>query len=386
MKIAHVTDCYLPRMGGIERQVEGLAAAQSAFGHDVTVITSVPAPAATPHRIDPFAVIRPRQARSKTGKIRYSSMLAGRRAVLEGDFDLVHIHASTFSPLAYLAAGAATKAGIPTVATLHSLWSYATPIFRVADTALGWRRWPITWTAVSRIAAASLEPVLPAGTHVSVLPNGVSPELWHVQRQPGDENRVVLASVMRLAARKRPLQFLKMLREVRDHLPGHVALEVRIAGDGPKRRAMEAYLRRHDMTSWVQLAGQLPQRGIKETFADADLYASPSTLESFGIAALEARSAGLPVVAFARSGVSDFITDGQNGLLVNSDAEMSAALTRLAAFPALRAAMTEHNSERDAGYDWRTVLQRCEAVYAIAMDAASTGPLTNETADQTATG
>ena len=40
MRIVHVTDCYLPRMGGIETQVADLVRHQSAAGHDVHVVTS----------------------------------------------------------------------------------------------------------------------------------------------------------------------------------------------------------------------------------------------------------------------------------------------------------------------------------------------------------
>ncbi|MGX7681863.1 glycosyltransferase family 4 protein [Jatrophihabitans sp. DSM 45814] len=395
MRIAHVTDCFLPRMGGIERQVEGLAHAQAAFGHEIEIITSVPASselagsptgrgAGARQQHDPVTVIRPEPRRGEPGDIRYSTMLSGRRAVLEGDYDLVHVHASTFSPMAYLAAGAASKSGVPTVITLHSLWSYATPIFRVADLPLGWRRWPVTWTAVSRVAAASLAPVLRSGTEISVLPNAVSPDLWHIprldrQRRDSEGSRggngdvqgdrpgpVVIVSVMRLAARKRPLPFLRMLREVRAKVPAHIRLEAKIIGDGPKREAVERYLKRHGMDSWVQLTGQLDQQGIREIFAQADLYASPATLESFGIAALEARSAGLPVVGFAHSGVSDFVADGHNGLLVDSDDEMAAAMVRLVTSPLLRSAMTLHNTHVESGFSWRNVLQICEEVYARA--------------------
>ena len=43
MRITHVTDCYLPLLGGIETQVSRLAAQQAAAGHDVEVITTTPA-------------------------------------------------------------------------------------------------------------------------------------------------------------------------------------------------------------------------------------------------------------------------------------------------------------------------------------------------------
>ncbi|MGZ4651088.1 MAG: glycosyltransferase, partial [Kineosporiaceae bacterium] len=42
MRVAHVSDCYLPRLGGIETQVHGLARRQRDAGFDVEVITATP--------------------------------------------------------------------------------------------------------------------------------------------------------------------------------------------------------------------------------------------------------------------------------------------------------------------------------------------------------
>ncbi|HEY0168678.1 MAG TPA: glycosyltransferase family 4 protein [Jatrophihabitans sp.] len=378
MRIAHVTDCYLPRLGGIERQVQGLATAQLAAGHQVTVITSVPANASLPAPAEPgeLTVLRPAESSGRPGSIRYLSSLRGRQAVRRGGYDLVHVHASTFSPLAYLAAGAASRSGMATVATLHSLWSYATPIFRGADAALDWRAWPITWTAVSTAAADSLSQVLRPGVEISVLANGVSPERWRLPPRPRDPERVVIVSVMRLAARKRPMQLLKVLRAVRAQVPAGISVQAQIIGAGPQRDAMLAYLRRHRMTGWVELTGQLDQPAIRDRFADADLYVSPATLESFGIAALEARCAGLPVLAFAGTGVSDFIEHGHNGLLVRSDDQLATALARLACSPAERARLSGPTPPgagggSESGYTWDQVLQTCEQVYRRACEQAS---------------
>ncbi|HEX8082104.1 MAG TPA: glycosyltransferase family 4 protein [Jatrophihabitans sp.] len=422
MRIAHVTDCYLPRLGGIERQVQGLATAQLAAGHQVTVITSVPADAppaprgttrartraqsrmaqparsgtahtaqpgtAEPAQTEPaqtepaqtepaeLRVIRPAGPGGRPGSIRYLTSLRGRQAVLDGGYDLVHVHASTFSPLAYLAAGAASRSGVATVATLHSLWSYATPIFRGFDVALDWRAWPITWTAVSTAAATSLAQVLRPGTEISVLANGISPERWQQTRRPPDPQRVVIVSVMRLAARKRPLQLLRVLREVRAQVPAGIGIEVQIIGAGPQRETMLSYLRRHRMTGWVELTGQLDQPAIRDRFADADLYVSPATLESFGIAALEARCAGLPVLAFAGTGVSDFIEHGRNGLLVRSDDQLTTALAKLAQSPAARVELAGDQPSGDQrgdefGYTWDHLLQTCEQVYRRAFEQVS---------------
>jgi glycosyltransferase involved in cell wall biosynthesis len=363
MRIAHVTDCYLPRMGGIERQVEGLTRTQLAAGHDVEIITSV-----APGRADSVVpVLGPSRLGGRPGTIQYQATFRGRRAVLAGNYDLVHLHASTCSPLSYLTADATHRAGIPTVVTVHSLWSWAVPIFHGFDLALDWRRWPLTWTAVSDAAALALADVLRPGTPISVLPNGVRPELWQCQRRPREENRVVLVSVMRLAGRKRPMQLLAMLRAVRAQLPPELRIELKIVGDGPKRAAMLAYLRRHRM-DWVELTGQLDQPGIRRVFADADVYLSPAILESFGIAALEARCAGLPVVAFAGTGVSDFISHGRNGLLVANDADMVDAVVSLVRSAELRTALSAHQEDLESRFSWDSVLRSCDRVYAGALE------------------
>jgi glycosyltransferase involved in cell wall biosynthesis len=371
MRIAHVTDGYLPRMGGIERQVEGLTRAQAAIGHDVEIITSV-APAG--HR-SAVPVIGPSRAGARPGSIRYLATFSGRDAVLTGGYDLVHVHASTCSPLGWLTIASTIAAGIPTVATAHSFWSWATPIFRGFDVALDWRHWPITWTAVSRVAAATLADVVRPAEPIPVLPNGVDSRLWTPNRLPRQDNRVVLVSVLRLAARKRPLHLLKMLRAVRERTPAGLRIEVKIIGDGPKRPQLESYLRRHRMTDWVELTGQLDQPAIRRVFDDADLYLSPATLESFGIAALEARCAGLPVIAFANTGVADFIQHGRNGLLVGSDAEMIEAITGLVRDAAARERLTLHNLTTESGFSWPSVLAACDQVYQRAFVRMGRSPM-----------
>src|ERR1700722_18109121 len=128
MKIAHVTDCFLPRMGGIERQVHDLAVRQQESGHIVEIITSVAGEAGTDrnadrHRTDaetqaqeiPVEVIRPQPSwRGKLGRpgaVQYSKFASGGAAVLAGKYDVVHVHASSLSPMAYHAARAACRAG-----------------------------------------------------------------------------------------------------------------------------------------------------------------------------------------------------------------------------------------------------------------------------------
>ena len=369
MRIAHVTDFYLPRLGGIEMHVSDLALRQVEAGHEVEVITSSPAGgeadrfgAVLVHRLSadlPFAhALHP------------AAVFRGRRALLRGAYDVVHVHAGVYSPLAFAATHAAVRADIPVVLTEHSLAAYMAPAFRGLDVPVRWSRWPVQWTAVSDVAAEPLRRLVRDPDAVSILPNGIDPRVWTVKPRPRLASEVVVVAVGRLALRKRPRHLLRLLRTARRRLPADIRLRAVLIGDGPERAGLERYARRHDM-GWVDFAGRLPREEIRRVFARADLFAAPAVLESFGIAALEARCAGLPVVARAESGVASFVTSGREGLLVDSDDAMADAIVALARDPERRSAIARHNRRTLPDMTWEQVLLRTEDAYAAA--GADTG-------------
>jgi glycosyltransferase involved in cell wall biosynthesis len=372
LRIVHVSDCYLPRLGGIERQVHDLAAIQRGQGHEVQVVTSTAG--APPDEGDEVPVWRPRSRRSVgDGDLRYRWSLQARRPVLAGEFDLVHIHASAFSPLAFLTAASTAEAGIPTVVTVHSLWAYAAPLFRAADVLTSWARWRLAWSAVSLIAATPLQRMVGPAVPVAILPNGVHTASWRVTPTVRRRGRVVIATVGRLAVRKRPHALLKMLERVRRLVPAEIELEVLIVGDGPLRGRLQRFVAEHDMGEWVHLIGVANHEQIRSVYASADFYVAPATLESFGIAALEARSAGLPVVAYAASGIADFIRHEVEGLLVGNDNEMVAGILRLATSVPTLERMRRYNTDNAPTVSWTGVIDQCDALYARAREIAAAG-------------
>jgi glycosyltransferase involved in cell wall biosynthesis len=174
---------------------------------------------------------------------------------------------------------------------------------------------------------------------------------------------------MRLAKRKRPIPLMRVMRQVRSLVPTAVPISLEILGEGPDRGSLERYLEEHGMTSWVSLPGRVPRASVRERYASADVYISPARLESFGIAALEARTSGLPVVARSGSGVGEFVEDGVNGFLTDDDASMAVALTRLASDDALRTRMRAHNLDLAPAQDWPRVAELAEAEYLRAVGA-----------------
>jgi glycogen synthase len=369
VRIAHISDCYLPRLGGIEAQVHGLARRQIGAGHAVTVLTATPGPRGERHGaqdlvegvpvhrlairlplglpVNPFA---PKDVRS--------ILLAGR-------YDVVHVHAGVVSPFAYDAIKVVLDLGLPMVVTWHCVLGRTEALGQVWERLRDWSARPIAFTAVSDLAAQPLRRILGEPSQVSVLPNGVDVAAWRAARVPhGEEIR--LASAMRLARRKRPIPLLRMVFEARRRIPDSTRLHLSILGAGPQRLAMRAVVRRRGLAGWVDLPGRLDQAQLLETYRRSDIYLAPAQMESFGIAAVEARAAGLPIVARADSGIREFVQDGVDGLLASDDAEMVDAIVRLVTDSALRQRISDHNQTHPPLQDWDHVLERADQEYARA--------------------
>jgi glycosyltransferase involved in cell wall biosynthesis len=354
MRVLHVTDTYLPRRGGIELHVHDLAQAQRREGDEADVLTLTRPRAAAPAQ-SAGSLLRPDDDAGLLAKLRF--VLAHRRHGRDAGYDVVHAHCSTFSPLVFATLAAAD---IPTAVTFHSLWRRYTPLYRAADLAFRWSSWPIAWSAVSEAAAHAIRRAAARPVTVDVVPNGIDLTAWpHVSRMP-DPGRLRVISVMRLAPRKRPLALLRVLRAAEAAMPTGTKLEAAVVGDGPQAGAMRRYIDRHGLHDVVTMVGHQPRPEIARRLADADVFLAPATLESFGIAALEAAAAGLPVLGRTGTGLADFVGAGAGGLLVDSDAALSQALVGLAAGST---SMTPADPRAVADMSWPAVVARTRALY-----------------------
>jgi glycosyltransferase involved in cell wall biosynthesis len=203
-------------------------------------------------------------------------------------------------------------------------------------------------------------------TPVDVVPNAVDVDWWRALSPLDDPRPFTVAAVMRLAGRKRPLELLDALVEMRYQVPAETPLRAIIVGEGPLEEKLRGHIDHRGRGGWVELAGPLSRDEIRELYRSADAYAAPSYQESFGIAALEARSAGLPVVAMRSGGVGEFVQHGVEGLLCHDDEELSRALSVLATDPDLCREMADHNLASPPPMDWQTTLDGFEAAYARA--------------------
>lgn len=354
MRIAHVSDCYLPRLGGIEVQVRGTAMEQVARGHDVTVITATPGIATADAGVD---VVRLSADLPFETPVHPRGVGLIRDALHRLQPDVVHVHAGVVSPFAWMGIHAAK--GLPTVVTVHSMWG---PVAQRGFAAAMRGHRAFVLTAVSRTAADAISRAL--DEEVLVTPNAIDPTPWRsVERQQHDGVHIV--GTLRFAPRKRVMALLRSLRDARRWVPGSTPMRATIAGDGPLLAQAQRFVEREHL-DWIDLPGRMPRETLAALYAQADVFVQPTIRESFGLAALEARAAGLPVVGYAGSGVSEFIADGVNGLLVQGDAGMSAAIRRLVIDADLRERLGAYNRQQPPIHDWDYALRALDAAYAAA--------------------
>jgi glycosyltransferase involved in cell wall biosynthesis len=141
-------------------------------------------------------------------------------------------------------------------------------------------------------------------------------------------------------------------------------LELTIIGDGPERGRAEKFARRHGLA--VRFTGRLDRAGILDVFRHTDIYVQPSIKESFGLAALEARCAGLPLVIHADAGTTQFVTDGIEGLVGADDWAMAGAIAQLAYDRALRERIAHNNRAHEPADSWPNVLREVIHGYEVA--------------------
>jgi glycosyltransferase involved in cell wall biosynthesis len=372
VKVALLTDCYLPRLGGIEVQTHDLAAQLQQRGHEVEVFTATQGQHGERHgfvedvdgvRVHRMAVRLPWQL-----PVNPLAPPQVRRRLADGGFDVAHVHMGVVSPFATDLAGVALGLGMPTAITWHCLMEHSRPVFRVLGHARRWGERGASLSAVSGVAAATVQQVVGTGDgapEVRVFPNGIDTGLWSPpqDRRPREDGAPVrVVAAMRLAARKRPSAVLDIAERARAAVPAEVAMRLDLFGEGPERGRLERRVAQRGL-DWVHLPGRVTRDQLRQAYWDADVYLTPVRLEAFGIAALEARTAGLPVLARSGSGVGDFIEDGVNGFLGDEDESLAAALADLVTDRDLRHRIAAQNATVPPAQGWAAVVALAEEEY-----------------------
>ena len=158
-------------------------------------------------------------------------------------------------------------------------------------------------------------------SHLRIWPRGVDTTLFHPGQRSEElrtawlasreqlENKVVLLYVGRISWEKN-LNLLVQAYQQIDTQHCHLVM----VGDGPALPEIQQKLAGYP----VSYTGYLTGEALATAYASADVFAFPSHTETFGQVVLEAMASHLPVVGLLSEGVCDLVHDGQTGFLLDT--------------------------------------------------------------------
>jgi len=359
MRIAIVTESFLPTLNGVTNSVLRVCDYLVSQGHRVMIIA--------PHVADGLTDAHRREIPDgvtvhRVPSVAYREFPVGLPhpmvSALLQQFRPDVLHAASPFLLGYQALLAAKRLGIASVAIFQTdVAGYA------KRNALGATE-RFAWWVVSRIHNTADLTLVPSHTSKEQLEKcgvekiahwarGVDVEGFHPahkseplvaqwKREFSPQGEVVVGYVGRLAPEKN-VERLAALKGIK-------GLHVVIVGDGPSAAGVKSALRGipHTMT------GALRGTPLQRVYGTFDLFVHTGEEETFGQTLQEAHASGLPVIAPAVGGPLDLVEHGRDGLLfpAGDDAGIRTAVELLVADASLRARMGEAGRRKVLGRDW----------------------------------
>ena len=170
------------------------------------------------------------------------------------------------------------------------------------------------------------------------------------------DSDVLFITVGRLVARKAVDQLIESIAAVDDD-----RVKLIVVGAGPFKEALMGQVRRAGIAARVRFVGLVDEATKLELLSIADVFASTSQHEGFGLVFLEAMAFGLPVICYNRGGQIDFLESGRSGYVVdlNDHAAYTARVRELANSREARENMGRDNLQRVQEY----FIDRCADQY-----------------------
>lgn len=241
--------------------------------------------------------------------------------VLNHDVELLHVHyAIPHASAAYMAKKILEKQGIslPVITTLHGTditlvgrdKTYAPVVtFSINESD--------AITAVSDNLRDETFKSFNITREIQVIHNFVDVGRFH--RKPIDAFRKVIApngeKILLHASNFRKLKRVNDVIEIFARIRKEVPAKLMMVGDGPDRPGAESLSRELDICDDIQFVGR--QEQMEDILAIGDLFLLTSEYESFGLAALEAMAAEVPVISTNAGGLPEINIDGETGYMAN---------------------------------------------------------------------
>jgi glycosyltransferase involved in cell wall biosynthesis len=407
LRIALLSYRSKPHGGGQGVYVRALSRELAELGHRVEVLSGQPYPELDDgvpltklpsldlyREPDPFRMPRPSEFRDWIDVAEWATMCAAgfpepltftlraaRHLIPRADeFDLVHDNQSLGYGLLQL-----TRAGLPTVATVH----HPVAIDRGLDLAaapslyrkLTLRRWyaftRMQGTVVRRLDAVttvSESSRRDIGTHmgvppeaIDVIPVGIDPGTFTPppagQRRDSDSILVVTSADV-------PLKGLVHLLEAVAKLRTERPVTLTVVGSARPGGPAETTRDRLGLQDAVRFTGPVPESELIDLMQRATVVAIPSLYEGFSLPAIEAMACGAPLVT-TDAGALPEVVGTKAGLRVKAGdvGELTAALELVLDSPSLGEQLGRAGRRRVLDtYTWRATAERTAAWYAQTLE------------------
>lgn len=366
-----LTQCFPPKLGGIENMMGGLAEAIAASGAELLVLAD--------GKADP-SVERPGyQIRRYTGfkpLRRWWKARAAERAIRRNKVDAVF--ADSWKSLERF-----RPSGQPVICLAHGMEFPPKPTEAKAARIRAALAKATRVIANSHYTASLAAPYVDARRLSVVTPP--------VQPQPVADPTAVAELKARFGAgptvaslcRLEPRKGIDRLIEAMATRPALSGVQLLIAGGGPDRARLEELARSSPVARNIHFLGRIDDQDKAALLTACDVFAMPSrregaSVEGFGIVYLEAGWYGKPSLGGTDGGAADAIADGVTGLLCDGESgeAVAGALERLLTDADLRARLGAAAESHARSQVWaQKVGEYLPASLPNTMDSSASGSL-----------
>ena len=289
--------------------------------------------------------------------------------VLSHKLDLVHVHYAIPHASAAISARAILRergVDLPVITTLHgtdiTLLGKDPAFEPVISYAINQSN---AVTAVSQSLKNDTLDLFGIECQIQVIHNFICPN--HFRREPDELFRAsiapngepILTHISNFRPVKRIVDVLEIFKGVRTKMPAKLLL----VGDGPERSRIEKLASDFGFREDVVCIGKI--KNPVEPLLVSDLFLLPSETESFGLAALEALAAGVPVIASLAGGIPEVVQHNQQGILAkvgDTDSMIRGALELLSSRPKMEA-FKSNARDRAMDFHIQRILPQYEQLY-----------------------
>jgi glycosyltransferase involved in cell wall biosynthesis len=136
-----------------------------------------------------------------------------------------------------------------------------------------------------------------------------------------------------------------------------------ILGDGPNKTKLNKLIVDENLEDQIFLKGNV--NNVPEYLHETDIYLHPATYEPFGLAILEAMSAGLPCICLNGRGNKDIISNGINGYIFESNQleEFCQSIIQLTEDKKLYRFIATNGQNRSKEFDMQQYIKKIYEVY-----------------------